>query len=137
MVEFVDKGKVLPKSGLSICEFWLDNNELGVLDLGNRTNVVMLVEGRVAEHLVVKFSHKIDVTTRYAYWLQNYLSHSGNILKNTGLYEALWVSQFKRTMNEELLKAFSIRSCPNSNSIYTCYRELEISLLEVFFISSR
>lgn len=57
MVEFVVQGKVHLESGLGICEFLVDDNELGGEDSINPTNLVMLLGDMV---VLLKFLHKID-----------------------------------------------------------------------------
>lgn len=52
-----------------------------------------------------------------------------------GIYEAIWASQFNQPVDEDLLKTFIARWCPNTNTVVTCYGELGISLWDVYRIT--
>lgn len=64
---------------------------------------------------------------RYTYWLQDCLFCFGNILKKVGLYEMVWASQFTMPLSDELLKAFTARWCPRTDTVHACYGDLGIS----------
>lgn len=57
------------------------------------------------------------------------------VLKKSSLYEPIWASQFSHQVQDELLKFLMARWCPNTNTIHTCYRELGISLWDIFHIT--
>lgn len=56
----------------------------------------------------VNFRHYAPVSrdTRFTYWLCNCLNRFEGTLKMDGVYEAIWASQYKQQLDEELLKAF-------------------------------
>lgn len=53
-------------------------------------------------------------------------------MKAVGVYEAIWASRYKQQLDGELMKALVARWTPTTNTIFTCYGELGISLWDAY-----
>lgn len=86
------------------------------------------------------FPHFIDVRyfatitwdRRFTFWVCNCLGRFKGVLKQVGVYEAIWAFRFKQPLDLNFLKVFIARWFPNTNIILTCFRELGFSLWDVF-----
>lgn len=80
------------------------------------------------------FRHYASVSTdnRFTYWLCDCLHRFEGCLKAPKVYEAIWASQYKQQLDERLMKALLARWSSVTNTIFTCYGELGISLWEAY-----
>lgn len=72
---------------------------------------------------------------RFTFWLFDCHDRFEGVLKQVCVYEAIEVSCFKQPLDLNFLKAFIARWSPHNNTVLTWYRELDISLWDVFWIT--
>lgn len=72
---------------------------------------------------------------RFTFWLCNSLDSFEGFLKKAGVHLVIWASRYKNKIDEELLKTLVAQWFPCTNIILTCYRELGISLWNVYLIT--
>lgn len=73
----------------------------------------------------------ISDDNRFTCWLCDCLYQFEGRLKVAGVYEAIWTSRYKQQRGEGMMKALVARWSPVTNTIFTCYGELGISLWDV------
>lgn len=113
--------------------------DIGPEGARNETQIDTLLHSMIGENpseqftTEVDFRHYASVNTdnRFTFWLCDCLHWFEVRLKATGVYEAVWASRNKQQLDNELMKAPVAHWSPTTNTIFTCYGELGISLWDV------
>lgn len=83
----------------------------------------------------IRYLTTVSWDMRFIYWLCDWLDNFKGILKQEGVYEAIWASLYKHSLDQNLLVALIAQWSPHTKTILTCYSELCISLWDVYRIT--
>lgn len=118
--------------------FWeilIDGNKVWVEDSANPTKMNVPLCDLVWKRSIVKFAHNWSQSISNILTICKILCLALSIFLRRQILWGCVSLPVHMPMNHELLKAFSVRWCPDTNTIHTCHGELGIFMSDVFLIS--
>lgn len=140
---FHEKGISNSEFHLNKCIHLKNNMNIGPEGVRTETQIDTLLHSMIGETpsgkfiAGVNFHHYASVGTDncFTFWLCDYLHQFEVHLKAAGVHEAVWASRYKQQLDGKLMKALVARWSPITNTIFTYYEELGISLWDVYRIT--